>query len=249
MLGQNPLNVLRPNWSAPANIRAFSTTRLHGVSTAPYDSLNLGTHVADSPESVARNRRILIHDLQLPAQPVWLDQVHSSHVVQIRSDFEHTVPVQADGAFSRDAGVVCAVLTADCLPIFITNTRGDRVAAIHAGWRGLAAGIIETAVTELQEYPEQLIAWGGPCIGPTAFEVGGEVVAQLGGPNEAYRDASNDGKQYVDLQLIAADRFKQLGVDNYTYSKACTYSDSEHFYSYRRDGECGRMASLIWMQS
>lgn len=249
MLHHHPLQLIRPNWSVPANIRAFTTTRTLGVSRTPYDSLNFGSHVGDEHAAVLRNRQHLVQDLQLPNEPVWLDQVHGKDLLQIGNDFHHSDETQADGAYTREAGAVCAVMTADCLPILITNLRGDRVAAIHVGWRGMAAGIIEASVAQMQEYPEQLIAWGGPCIGPSVFEVGGEVPDQLGGPEDAYRPSANSGKQLVNLHRLAAYRFKQLGVEQYSHSEACTFSDAERFFSYRRDGQCGRMVSVIWMQA
>lgn len=231
-----------PNWSAPAQIKAFSTTRLGGVSSGAYGSMNLALHVGDQRGKVAVNRRKLISDLNLPSQPVWLNQVHSGVVVSA----DMAIESDADGTFSNVANTVCAVMTADCLPLLLTNALGDQVAAIHVGWRGMAIGIIDNAVAQFDCHSSDIIAWAGPCIGATKFEVGREVRTQLGGPDSAYKEIQNS-KFLVDLYQLCEHRLAAIGVTNYSHSQVCTYLDQERFFSFRRDGQCGRMASIIWI--
>ena len=239
---------IEPSWDAPANVRAVTTTRVGGFSTAPFAGFNLANHVGDEPDAVSRNRDLLNGALALPAPPVWLDQTHGSDIVQLVPG-KATAPIAADGSIAAAPGVVCAVMTADCLPLFLCNTKGTRVAAVHVGWRGLAAGIIEAAVTAFDDSPQELLAWAGPCISIAHFEIGEEVKQQLGGLAGAYRTGTQSGKYYADLPQLAAHRLADAGVNEITYSGSCTFADEGRFFSHRRDQQTGRMASLIWIES
>lgn len=239
------LEFLIPDWSAPPNVRALVTTRRGGASRGPYASLNLADHVGDDPQAVAINRaRLRAH---LPADPVWLRQVHGTRCIDAAAA---TPGSEADAAYACRTGIVCAVLTADCLPILLCDHDGTRVAAIHAGWRGLAAGIIEETVATLGVPAASLLAWLGPAIGPGRFEVGAEVrtrfLASDAGAAEAFVPAG-DGKWRADLYRLATRRLTALGVCRPAGGDFCTAGDAERFFSYRRDGVTGRMASLIWL--
>ena len=242
------LTFISPDWPAPTNVRAFSTTRVGGVSRGSYASFNLGDHVGDDSEAVARNRELLREALALPAEPVWLRQVHGTRVIDAAQGDTHG---EADGAWSAQPGVVCAVLTADCLPVLLCDRTGTRVAALHAGWRGLAAGVIEQGVRALGGAPDELLAWLGPAIGPRAFEVGPEVrttfVQQDATAARAFT-ASHDGRYFADLYALACLRLSALGVTRITGGGFCTLTDRDRFFSFRRDGSCGRMATLIWLE-
>jgi YfiH family protein len=236
-----------PDWPAPARVRALSTTRLGGVSLASYARLNLGDHVGDAPAAVADNRaRLRAH---LPAEPLWMRQVHGRVCVDAARE---RPGVEADAAFSRTSGVVCAVLTADCLPVLLCDTAGTVVAAAHAGWRGLAGGVIEATVAAMAVPGERLMAWLGPAIGPQSFEVGDEVravfLAQAAKAASAFVPRP-DGKWLCDLYMLAAQRLTALGVCRITGAEFCTVREPERFFSYRRDGASGRMASLIWLDA
>lgn len=234
---------IMPDWPAPPSVRAASTLRSGGVSVGSYASLNLGGHVGDEPARVAENRRRLQSTLSLPAEPVWLNQVHDSEVV--KADSLHTRT--ADAAWTDEHGVVCAVLTADCLPILLCDRQGARVAAVHAGWRSLVGGVVEATVTALGD--TDLLAWLGPAIGPKAFEVGEEVrqafIKRLGDCDEAFSPAN--GRWRADLYALARQVLKRTGITAVYGGDFCTYSDPTRFFSYRRDGQTGRMASLIWL--
>ena len=241
-----------PDWSAPANVRAAVTTRQGGVSLAPYDSLNMGLHSGDQRESVLANRRRVAEALALPAEPRWLKQVHGTGVVDA-ADPNLPAVVEADAAQTDRAGVVCAVLTADCLPVLFSDRAGSRVAAAHAGWRGLASGVLTATVRAMQTDPADLLVWLGPAIGPDAFEVGDEV-------RQAFIDRDPDNRQYfmpspagrwlADLYGLAGRELTGLGVGSISGGGFCTYSDDRRFYSYRRDGiTSGRLASLVWLAS
>lgn len=238
---------LAADWPAPNNVRAGVTTRRGGVSVAPYDDFNLATHVADSPLAVTTNRTLLKAALQLPAEPVWLEQVHGVAVVNAAD----TKTFCADAAFTTTRNVVCTVMTADCLPVLICNRAGSKVAAAHAGWRGLHAGVIEAAIQALQETPDNIFVWLGPAIGPQAFEVGDEVrtafVTDLPQCAAAFV-ATRPGHWLADIYQLARLRMARIGVQQVYGGGLCTYTDRERFYSYRRDGKTGRMASLIWME-
>ena len=237
---------LLPDWEAPACVRAVMTTRRGGVSRGPYASLNLAQHVGDDPAAVAENRRRLRAALELPAEPAWLEQVHGARVATLPSRSEEP----ADGAVTLDRGCVCAVLVADCIPIFLASRAGDRVGIAHAGWRGLAGGVVEATLAALDCEPELLVAWLGPAVGPAAFEVGGEVreafLAGDPGAAAAFRPGQRD-RWLADLPALAQRRLAAAGVTAVTGAGLCTHSDPERFYSYRRDGATGRMAALAWL--
>lgn len=241
------MDLIRPDWPAPARVRAWSTTRSGGESAGPFASLNLGDHVGDDPDSVARNRVRVLDRLGLPAEPLWLRQVHGCEVAEAGADPRGCT---ADAAVARAPGQVCAVLTADCLPLLLCDRAGLSVAAVHAGWRGLAAGVVEQAVGALGADPGQVLAWLGPAIGPDAFEVGVEVrdlfLAADPGASEAFRPGAG-GRWLADLGVLAVRRLGRIGVRAVSGGGLCTYSDPRRFFSYRRDGVTGRMASLIWL--
>lgn len=242
------LNVIQANWPAPKNICAFTTTRIGGVSLAPYAHFNLATHVHDNERLVAHNRELLKSSFNLPAEPTWLTQVHGINVVNAQT---YATPPQADASYTAAKQQVCAVLTADCLPILICDEAGTQVAAIHAGWRGLVAGIIEKTLQNFSAPAAELLVWLGPAIGPTVFEVGVEVrdkfIAYDPAAAAAFKN-SRPGHWLADLYLLAKQRFAQQGIFAIFGGKHCTYSETEYFYSYRRDGDqTGRMASLIWL--
>lgn len=234
-----------PDWPAPARVRALQTTRQGGLSRPPYDTLNLGMHVGDDALTVAANRNLL--NPSVPSEPVWLEQVHGTTVVT--AEGAGCIP-RADACISHQANAVCAVMTADCLPVLLCDDAATVVGVAHAGWRGLANGVIEATVQAMQADPATMLAWLGPAIGPQAFEVGGEVrAAFLGhdtGAAVAFMPAGND-KYLADIYLLARQRLNALGVRRIFGGSFCTYSDRERFYSYRRDGKTGRMASLIWL--
>lgn len=240
--------LLRPDWAVPGNVRTLLTTREGGVSPPPYASLNLGDHVGDAPDAVAANRARL--RLQLPAAPLWLSQVHGVAVADADADGGGRVPV-ADAAVARRAGRVCAVLTADCLPVLFCDDAGSVVGAAHAGWRGLAAGVLEATIATMGVAPHTIRAWFGPAIGPAAFEVGDEVRAAFVGDDpgaaEAFIGGAQAGKWMADLFALARRRLVRAGVARIDGGGVCTYSDARRFYSYRRDGVTGRFASLIWL--
>jgi YfiH family protein len=244
------IDLIEPDWPAPARVRACTTTRHGGVSQGRWTSLNLGTHVGDDPEAVHENRRRIDERLGLPAEPHWLNQVHGTSVRYIGPGAPCTEAC-ADAAMTYQPGAVCVVMTADCLPVLFCNRHGDRVAAAHAGWRGLLDGVLEATVAAFDDAPGDLMAWLGPAIGPTAFEVGPEV-------REAFLDRSTaeacfrpgrDDRWLADLYGLAARRLDAAGVMSVSGGDRCTFSEPETFFSYRRDGITGRMASLIWLQT
>lgn len=239
------LETIAADWPAPENIVAFSTTRQGGVSEGVYASLNLGAHVGDSPEAVRQNRHILRNRMALPAEPVWLNQQHGTTIVEMPS---HPIATPADGAITSVPGIVCAVMTADCLPLLLCSSDGKQVAAIHVGWRGLAAGIVEQAIAKFKLPANELLAWAGAAISIDNFEIGLEVKQALGGPEAAYRTAENPQKAYADLWQLTAARLEQCGVGYLAYARACTYADSTRFFSHRRDGISGRLASMIYIK-
>ena len=236
------LNLITPNWPAPSKVKAFTTTRQGGYSQAPYDSLNLGDHVDDDPKAVAANRAKLRK--LLPTEPVWLKQVHSTKIVTANTS------CTADAAMTTELNKVCVILTADCLPVLFCDRAGTSVAAVHAGWRGLAGGILEATLQRFNQKPENLLVWLGPAIGPQAFEVGAEVrqafTDYLPQAIEAFKP-SRTGHWLADLYLLARQRLAHHGVTQVFGGEFCTYSDAQRFYSYRRDKITGRMASLIWL--
>lgn len=236
-----------PDWPAPPSVRAGTTTRHGGVSLPPYNSLNLGDHVGDKPEAVAENRRRLCQLRNLPGEPRWLKQVHGVAVVDAAAT--HDAPT-ADASLTSHANIVCAVMTADCLPLLFCNRQGSVVAAAHAGWRGLLDGVIEATVLRMNVAADDLLVWLGPAIGPDAFEVGDEVrdafITHNAAASAAFRPSLN-GRWLANIYQLARQRLTKMGIDAIYGGHCCTYGDSERFYSYRRDGVTGRMASLIWI--
>ncbi len=239
---------LTPQWPAPAAVCALSTRRGGGVSTAPYATLNLGDHVGDLPAAVAENRRRLTLAADLPAEPRWLAQVHGIRVADL--DVGGSVAA-ADGAHTRRPGRVCAILTADCLPVLFAAESGEAVAAAHAGWRGLAGGVIEATVRALAVDPGILLAWLGPAIGPRHFEIGAEVRDELlrgdGGAEAAFTPNAR-GRFMADLQALARRRLVRLGIERIYGGGECTFSHPDKYFSHRRDGQTGRQATLIWLK-
>jgi YfiH family protein len=237
--------LIEPDWPAPPNVVALGTTRQGGVSDAPWDSLNLGDHVGDTAEAVVENRRRLQRALPDAARVQWLHQVHGTGVVVAGQ----VAAPEADACWSGTPGQACAVLTADCLPVLLTDTDGTVVAAAHAGWRGLCAGVIEATIAALPCAPGALMAWLGPAIGPSAFEVGAEVrAAFLAGAASAeacFRPSPRAGHYFADLGALARQRLAGAGVAAVYGGGCCTFSEPERFFSYRRDGQTGRMATLI----
>ncbi len=241
---------LRPQWSAVDGVGAAFTLRSGGISGAPYDSFNLGAHVGDAPEAVAHNRTVLQEDLSLPREPLWLQQVHGTQIVDADLAAAQTPP-RGDGAITREFGPVLAVLVADCLPVLFAARNGSAVGVAHAGWRGLAAGVLEATVKALAGNGP-LQAWLGPAIGPGHFEVGEEVRAAFlaHDPRDAAAFVANArGRWQCDLHALARARLQALGIEPVHADAGCTYSQPQRFYSYRRDGATGRMAALIWRQA
>lgn len=237
-------DLLLPDWPAPESVRSCTTTRQGGISLPPFDSLNLGTHVDDEPRAVAENRRRL--EVLLGCTPAWLQQVHGVRVVEAEPQ---QVPL-ADASWSATPGVACAVLTADCLPVLFCDRDGTRVAAAHAGWRGLAGGVLEETLRALALPPDQVLAWLGPAIGVQAFEVGGEVrdafIASHAQADRAFVPSPNTGRFLADIYQLARIRLAACGVDAVYGGGCCTVNDPR-FYSYRRAPRTGRFASLIWL--
>lgn len=239
-------------------LRLVSTTRQGGVSAPPFDSLNLGTHVGDDPQAVATNRRRLIAELDGSPEPAWLTQVHGTRCV----DAAHAVadgPVEADAAVVRKPGLAAAIMTADCLPVVFIDRKAQALACAHAGWRGLASGIIESTLEALAIAPARFVVWLGPAIGPDKFEVGPEVrqrflesdpgAEHCFSPSPFTKKSRQDTRLVADLYELARRRLRRAGIDKIAGGTACTYSDDAHFFSYRRDGQTGRMATLAWLRS
>lgn len=246
------LELIRPDWPAPARVRAAATTRVGGVSGGPYASLNLAGHVGDDPGAVLENRRRLAEALQLPAPPRWLRQVHGAQVC--RAGAAGAEPPCADAILAERAGEPCAVLTADCLPVLFCDEAGTRVAAAHAGWRGLAAGVLEATIAALAASgapPASLMAWIGPAIGAAAYEVGPEVREALLAAHAADAAALQPnarGRWQLDLARLARGRLAAAGVRRVSGGGICTYAEPRRFFSHRRDGPCGRQATLVWLE-
>lgn len=243
-----PADWLRPEWPAPARVHAFVTTRPGGVSEGAYASMNLGLGSGDEPGRVARNREIVRQ--HLPAAPRWMAQVHGSEVARLEGLAQGQMP-KADAAVTAAPGAVCVVLTADCMPLLLCDRLGRGVGAVHAGWRGMAAGVIENAVAALGAPAQDVIAWMGPAIGPHAFEVGAEVRAAFvqvdRAAESAFRDLGN-GKFLADLYALARQRLARAGVASVHGGGYCTHREHERFFSYRREVASGRMGAFIWMQ-
>jgi YfiH family protein len=233
-----------PDWPAPAGVKAFVTTRAGGVSRGPYESLNLGLRSGDDPQAIAANRAALRESL--PREPAWMRQIHGNRVIEAEAA---TGTDEADASVARRPGVVCAVLVADCVPVLLTDRGGATVAIAHAGWRGLASGVVENAVRAMQSDPSEVLAFLGPGIGPRAFEVGADVYDAFVGRDPATRSAfvpRSAGKWLADLYALARRRLALLGVTRVFGGNLCTHSDPARFFSYRRDRTTGRMAALIW---
>jgi polyphenol oxidase len=245
-MARSPLLII-PDWPAAAHIGAVSTTRHGGVSHGAWQSLNLGDHVGDDAAAVAENRQRLVALAGLPAQPRWLTQVHGTTVVGAGEGAE---PACGDAVVSRDINLVCGVMTADCLPILLCDRRGTVVAAVHAGWRGLLAGVIEATIDKMAVAGSEILAWFGPAIGPQAFEVGSEVVAAFCAHDRAATAAFTPHRDrwLADIYQLARQRLAPLGVTDCYGGDHCTWQESDLFFSYRRDGISGRMASLIWLR-
>ncbi|BFM49425.1 peptidoglycan editing factor PgeF [Marinomonas sp. THO17] len=241
------IDLITPNWPVPASIKAYVSTRHGGNSAAPYLSLNLGNHVGDDVALVARNRQIFAEQISMPDTVIWLNQVHGTNVVKLPLT---DVVESADAAFSCQVEQVCAVLTADCLPVFLCDPQAQEVAVVHAGWRGLCEGVIESCLKYFSS-PHRIIAWLGPAIGPQAFEVGQDVYNAFCEKDSlaktAFRQGEN-GKWLADIYLLAKQRLSAYGVLQVYGGDYCTFSDEEEFFSYRRDGVTGRMASVIWFE-
>jgi YfiH family protein len=240
------------DWPAPPGVRALSTLRgdaRSGLSEGPYGGFNLGDHVGDDALAVAGNRRRLKELAQLPSEPVWLSQVHGIEVADLDAP---AAPGPADAAIARGPAKVCAILTADCLPIVFVTGSGDTVAAAHAGWRGLAAGVIEATVRAMGVPPGSLLAWFGPAIGSRHFEVGAEVrdafLAADPNASEAFEPNAR-GRFTADLAMLARRRLQRLGVSRIYGGGECTFTRADRYYSHRRDGITGRQATLIWREA
>jgi YfiH family protein len=241
------MDLIRPEWPAPANVQAAFTTRQGGVSQGVYQGLNLGLHVSDEPALVMQNRQLLTQQLALSTTPIWLEQVHGTDV--FNAEAPCVIPPQADAAVTTTVGLPLTVMTADCLPVLFCDKAGTVVATAHAGWRGLCAGVLEKTIAAMQVAPNEILAWIGPAIGPSAFEVGDEVKAAFVAhdPQAAAAFVAHQDKWLADLLMLARQRISAAGVSAIYGGNQCTFSDAQQFYSYRRDGQTGRMAGLIWL--
>lgn len=242
-------SLLEFEWELPRGVRAAFTTRLGGVSGAPWDSFNVATHVGDDPVHVAANRARLRKLLGLSGEPAWLNQVHGVAVHDIDATPPSSAPVTADASVTSRAGAACVVMVADCLPVLFATRDGSRIAAAHAGWRGLASGVLEATSYELGVPGHQIRSWLGPCISREHFEVGEEVREEFvkydAGTSEHF-ERNARGRWQADLVGLARHRLIALGITDISGGNWCTYADRERFYSHRRDGKGGRMAALIW---
>lgn len=245
---------IRPNWPAPDSIRALTTTRCGGVSCAPFDNFNLGDHVGDVAGDVATNRQRLIHAAKLPSQPVWLKQVHSTIAIELSPTIppsNQQVAPTADASFTLSPNVVCCVMTADCIPLLLCAPKTGEIAAVHAGWRGLRDGVIEETVTAMRASGDELMAWIGPSIQQANYEIGEEVRDQFMAVDSqahlAFKPKTN-GKWLGDMVKICAQRLQKLSIPGIYGGQLCTFAQKQQFFSYRRDGQTGRMATLIWRQ-
>lgn len=242
-------DLIFPDWPAPKGVRAAFTLRTGGVSQPPCDTFNVGTHVGDDPRAVAENRAALRASLDLPAEPAWLEQVHGRRVVALDRAATLESPGPADAAVSHTPDGICAIQVADCMPVLLAAADGSAVGAAHAGWRGLAGGVLEATVRAMNTPPAELLCWLGPAIGQAHFEVGEEVRAAFlaADTGAAAAFAANDsGRWQCDLYALARRRLMALGVTSVYGGGWCTYADAGRFFSYRRDGRCGRMVALIW---
>ncbi len=242
------MDLIVPNWPAAKQIKAFASTRGDGFSTGVYQGLNLGTHVGDELTKVEQNRQWLTEQANMPSAPIWLNQTHSTLVEEVNSPTNQVL--NADGVFTSSQNVVCSAMTADCLPVLLTNVQGTQVAAVHAGWRGLANGIVENAVAK---FDGEVMAWIGPAIGAQVFEVGKDVVDAFvsveANAIKAFTPRKQEGKWLADMNQLVTQRLQRAGVNQAFYSELCTFENAERFYSYRRDGVTGRQATFIWIEN
>jgi hypothetical protein len=241
------LEFIVPHWPALPHVKAYTTTRHGGYSQAPYHGFNLADHVGDDPQVVIANRVLLSDTLKLPSEPLWLKQVHGTDTIAAEAN---PVGCVADAAYTTTLEKICVVLTADCLPVFFCDRAGTRVAVAHAGWRGLAAGVLEVTLQQLSLPPQEVLVWLGPAIGPQAFEVGEEVYQTFLNHRPQAEVAFTPTRPHhwrADLYLLARQRLAQQGVTAVYGGDCCTYTEVERFYSHRRDKVTGRMASLIWL--
>ena len=244
------LVTIEPHWPAPTRVRAAFTLRTGGVSAPPYDSLNLSAYVGDAIDAVQENRRRLRERLRLPAEPAWLQQVHGVEVVDLDAS-EPSEPPRADASMAHLGGRVCVVQVADCMPVLFAARDGSAVAAAHAGWRGLASGVLEETIRKVGVPSTHLLAWLGPTIGPANFEVGDDVRAEFvsGDPGAAAAfEANVSGRWQCDLYALARRRLAAVGVRDVFGGGWCTHAEGARFFSFRRDERCGRMAALIWLE-
>lgn len=246
---QTPANIrwIPADWPAPEHVHAGATTRIGGYSRGTYSSMNLACHVDDNPEHVSQNRILLRERLSLPDEPLWLQQIHSNKVINLATE---NINQPADGAHTNQQNQICVVLTADCLPLLLCNPAGTEIAAIHIGWRGFSSNIIGNALNAFSAKPQELMAWIGPCISANHYEVGEEVRAAclkiINDPGGALIPG-RPGHWFADIQRLVRHQLLSTGVQKFHGGEYCTYTDYQHFYSCRRDGITGRVASLIWM--
>ena len=243
-------NYLTPNWPAPTTIRAYTSLRCGGVSLEPFAGFNLAGHVGDEPQAVTENIALLQQDLSLPQLPVWLTQVHGTKVIN-PADYQSTDKPEADACHTQNTAVPCCVLTADCLPLLVCNQTGTEVAAIHAGWRGLLAGIIDATIKQMQSPPAELLVWLGPAIGPEAFRVNDQIRVDFIDSNPDNSSAfahQYQGHWLCDMYKIARNNLQRLGITQIYGGDHCTFRETDKFFSYRRQQTTGRMASLIWIE-
>ncbi|PIE20931.1 MAG: multi-copper polyphenol oxidoreductase [Neptuniibacter caesariensis] len=244
------MKFIAADWSAPVQVKALTTTRQGGYSSGVFAGLNLGDHVADDAALVAQNRALLLADLGLKRSPQWLSQVHGTRVVAASDGGE---VIEADACWTDQKGLACIIMTADCLPVFFCDRQGSRVAVAHAGWRGLADGILENTLAIFED-PSDVLVWLGPAIGPAAFEVGAEVRERFlladSEAEAAFKAVKGKPDKFMaDIYYLAEMRLTAVGVNRVTRCDLCTFTDRQQFYSYRRDGQTGRMASLIWLEA
>ena len=237
--------MIEPNWPAPPGVQAVSTERSGGISAGPYAHFNLAGHVGDAAAAVEANRAALVSTLGLAQEPSWLEQVHGNDGL----DLDRGPPGRADGAVTSTVGRVCAVLTADCVPVLLAARDGSRVGAAHAGWRGLAAGVLPAAVARMGRPPSQIQAWLGPAIGPASYEVDAHVRDAFVGADsgaDAWFESTRPGHWHADLYALARASLTRAGVGAIFGGSYCTFTESKRFFSHRREAPCGRMATLIW---
>lgn len=240
-----------PYWPAPSNVRAFTSTRIGGVSLPPFDSLNLGSRTGDDLNNIVENRNRLIQAEKVPSEPYWLNQTHSTTVLDITKvkPAINATRFEADGSYTKQANQVSVVLTADCMPVLFCSVKGDQVAAAHAGWRGLCHGILEETAKKFQCNTNEILVWLGPAISAQKFEVGIEVKEQFEEYDKNAHHAFKfiEGKKYLaDLYMIAKQRLNAIGITQIYGGNYCTYTERDLFYSYRRENKTGRMATMIW---